>query len=49
MFSLPVPRYLVMLYKYLAVLTIGFVITVLITTYNYFCELKIQTLFPEKF
>jgi len=49
MFSLPVPRYCVMLHKYLAVLTMGLVITVLITIYNYFCELKILTLFPEKF
>ena len=38
-----------MLYKYLVVLTMGFVITVLITIYNYLLELKIQTLFPEKF
>jgi len=44
MFSLPAPRYIKILYKYLAVLSMGIVVTAVITLYNYLFELKLQQL-----
>jgi len=49
MLSLPVPGYIVMLYKYLAVLSMGFIVTMLITVYNYIFELKILSFDPGTF
>jgi len=49
MLSLPVPGYIVMLYKYLAVLSMGFIVTISITVYNYIFELKILSFNPGTF
>ena len=49
MLSLPVPGYNVMLYKYLVVLSMGIIVTMLITVYNYIFELKILLFDPGIF
>ncbi len=49
MLSLPVSKYIVILYKYLAVLSMGLVVSMLITAYNYIFELKILIYIPVKF